>query len=94
VVRQSAQFRTSESSRPDELNAAGAGRRVVGRAIQYVTALMARLGRWHGRSRCPVANDVRDYLALFFELYRTLDQDERDNVAAAPTIMPARLMTA
>ncbi|GAB2960481.1 alpha/beta hydrolase [Micromonospora polyrhachis] len=29
-----------------------------------------------------------------FELYRTLDQDERDNVAAAPIKMPVMLMTA
>ena len=82
-----------------------------------------------------VADDVRDYLALFypyaayggtsfggpgarspftdaqvdeyartysrpqvltggFELYRTLDQDERDNTAAAPVTTPTMLMTA
>lgn len=82
-----------------------------------------------------VANDVREYLALFFgyvayggtsfggpgaespytdaqldefartyrrpqvltggfELYRTLEQDERDNTAAAPIGMPTMLMTA
>ncbi|MEO3928780.1 alpha/beta hydrolase [Micromonosporaceae bacterium B7E4] len=82
-----------------------------------------------------VADDVREYLALFFgyvahggksfggpgakspftdrqldefartyrrpqvltggfELYRTLEQDERDNVAAAPITMPTMLMTA
>ena len=29
-----------------------------------------------------------------FELYRTLDKDERDNVAAAPITMPVMLMTA
>jgi len=29
-----------------------------------------------------------------FELYRTLDQDERDNTAAAPISMPTMLMTA
>lgn len=82
-----------------------------------------------------VADDVREYLALFypyaayggtsfggpgaaspfteaevdeyartysraevlsggFELYRTLDQDERDNIAAAPITVPTMLMTA
>jgi pimeloyl-ACP methyl ester carboxylesterase len=29
-----------------------------------------------------------------FELYRTLDQDERDNIAAGPTTVPTMLMTA
>lgn len=93
---------------------------------------------FHDQDTVPetvVADDVRDYLALFypyvayggtsfggpgaespftraqvdeyartysrprvlaggFELYRTLDQDERDNVAAAPVTVPTMLMTA
>ena len=107
-----------------------------------LTAAQYESFSWHiafqGQDTFPetvVANDVRDYLALFypyvayggtsfggpgarspftdaqvdeyartysrpqvltggFELYRTLDQDERDNVAAAPITMPAMLMTA
>jgi pimeloyl-ACP methyl ester carboxylesterase len=93
---------------------------------------------FHEQERIPeavVADDVREYLALFypqvahggtsfggtrtespftgaqidefartysrpqvltggFELYRTLDEDERDNTAAAPITVPTMLMTA
>lgn len=93
---------------------------------------------FHEQDRIPeavVADDVREYLALFypqvayggssfggtrtqspftdaqideyartygrpqvltggFELYRTLDEDERDNTAAAPITVPTMLMTA
>lgn len=36
----------------------------------------------------------RHVLVGGFELYRTLDQDERDNIAAKPITMPVMLMTA
>jgi pimeloyl-ACP methyl ester carboxylesterase len=107
-----------------------------------LTAAQYRSLSWHmafhdqdGFPEAVVADDVREYLALFygyvahggtsfggpgaappfsdaeidefartyqrpqvltggFELYRTLEQDERDNVAAAPITVPVLLMTA
>ena len=107
-----------------------------------LTAAQYRSLSWHmafhdqeGFPEAVVADDVREYLALFygyvahggtsfggpgaaspfsdaeidefartysrpevltggFELYRTLEQDERDNTAAAPVTVPTLLMTA
>ncbi|MGI5151961.1 alpha/beta fold hydrolase [Plantactinospora sp. CA-294935] len=56
-----------------------------------LTADKYRSLSWHEFAR---TNRRPQVLTGGFELYRTLEQDERDNLAAAPITMPVMLMTA